>query len=108
MLLAYERQPATRSDFFAVVPDVYAGFFVWTTANGLHGGLEMLVLSRRERESVYIGEGPDRIEVCVAEIQKGRVLLGITAPAETRISRSGGPGTKTDTTKFADGEDEPY
>jgi hypothetical protein len=28
MLLAYERQPAARSDLFAVVPDVYAGFCV--------------------------------------------------------------------------------
>lgn len=50
----------------------------------------MLVLSRRELESVYIGEGDDSIEVYVAEIKKGRVRLGITAPGEMRISRSGG------------------
>jgi len=48
----------------------------------------MLVLSRYERESIYIGDGPARIEVYVAEIQRNRVRLGITAPAETRIWRS--------------------
>lgn len=53
----------------------------------------MLVLSRHERESVYIGEGPDRIEIYVAEISRGKVRLAITAPAKMRISRSGGPGT---------------
>lgn len=37
MLLAYERQPATRSDFFAVVPDVYAGFFVAGSEVGCDG-----------------------------------------------------------------------
>lgn len=56
----------------------------------------MLVLSRHERESIYIGEGPGRIEVYVADIKKGRVRLGIEAPAEMRISRPGGHGTKTD------------
>lgn len=54
----------------------------------------MLVLSRRERESVYIGEGPDRIEVYVSEIRGNRVRLGITAPADMRITWSGGPGPK--------------
>jgi carbon storage regulator CsrA len=56
----------------------------------------MLVLSRYERESIFIGEGPDRIEVYVAEIKKGRVRLGIEAPAEMWISRSGGPSLKAD------------
>lgn len=56
----------------------------------------MLVLSRNERESIFIGEGHDRIEVYVAEIKKGRVRLGIEAPAEMLISRSGWPSLKAD------------
>ena len=52
----------------------------------------MLCLTRKVGESIYIGDGPARIEVYVAEIQRNRVRLGITAPAETRIRRSGGPG----------------
>ena len=36
MLLAYERQPATRSDLSSVVPDVYVGFFC---AQRLRSGL---------------------------------------------------------------------
>ena len=48
----------------------------------------MLVLTRKLWESIYIGEGPARIVVYVAEIQRGRVRLGVTAPGDMRISRS--------------------
>ena len=44
----------------------------------------MLVLSRRVSESVYVG---DDIVVTVCEIRKGRVRLGISAPARVHIVR---------------------
>ena len=53
----------------------------------------MLVLTRKLGEKIHIGK---EIEVYVVEISRGKVRLGITAPAETRISRSDGPGQKAD------------
>jgi carbon storage regulator len=44
----------------------------------------MLVLSRRVSESVYVG---DDIVVTVCEVRKGRVRLGISAPARVHIVR---------------------
>lgn len=44
----------------------------------------MLVLSRRNNESLKIG---DNIEVVVQRIAGNRVVLGIKAPRETRIIR---------------------
>lgn len=56
----------------------------------------MLVLTRKPGEKIHIGE---EIEIYVSEINRGKVRLGITAPAEMRISRSGGKGQKTDEQK---------
>lgn len=82
MLLAYERQPAARSDLFAVVPDAHAGFF--TDARRC----PILVLSRKTGESVYIGEGDNRIEVILLEVCTGhRVRIGIAAPDDVPILR---------------------
>ena len=44
----------------------------------------MLVLSRREGESILIG---DDIEISVIEVQGDKVRLGITAPKNLRILR---------------------
>ena len=44
----------------------------------------MLVLSRKEKEAIRIGEN---IEVIVSEIQGGRVRLAISAPADVTINR---------------------
>ena len=44
----------------------------------------MLVLSRKEQESLKIG---DEIEVTVVSIQGDRVRLGITAPKDISIVR---------------------
>lgn len=46
----------------------------------------MLVLSRKIRESIFIGE---EIEIYVAEISRGKVRLGIAAPTDMKIVRSG-------------------
>jgi carbon storage regulator len=45
----------------------------------------MLVLSRREKESIVIG---DRITVTVVEIRGNQVRLAIDAPKEIRVLRS--------------------
>ena len=45
----------------------------------------MLVLSRREKESILIG---DRITVTVVAIQGSRVRLAIEAPREVRVLRA--------------------
>jgi carbon storage regulator len=44
----------------------------------------MLVLARKENESVMIGNG---IQVKVLEIRSGWVRLGFVAPGDTRIAR---------------------
>jgi carbon storage regulator len=45
----------------------------------------MLVLSRREKESIVIG---DRITVTIVEIRGKQVRLAIDAPEEIRVLRS--------------------
>jgi len=45
----------------------------------------MLVLSRREKESIVIG---DRITVTVVEIRGNQVRLAIEAPKEIRVLRN--------------------
>ncbi len=44
----------------------------------------MLVLDRRENQSIFIGEN---ITVTVVEIRKDKVRIGITAPREVAIHR---------------------
>ena len=44
----------------------------------------MLVLSRKQMESLCIG---DSVEVTVLEVRKGRVRLGITAPRAVSVMR---------------------
>lgn len=44
----------------------------------------MLVLSRRTREELYIG---DEVIVTVLEIRGNKVRLGITAPMNVRVDR---------------------
>lgn len=45
----------------------------------------MLVLSRRENESIVIG---DRVTVTIVEIRGNQVRLAIEAPKEVRILRT--------------------
>lgn len=45
----------------------------------------MLVLSRKENESIIID---DRIEVMVVKIQGDKVRIGISAPADVPIHRA--------------------
>lgn len=52
----------------------------------------MLVLSRRAKEQICIGEG---ITVTVLSIQGGRVRLGIQAPREVDVNRQEVCGLKT-------------
>ena len=47
---------------------------------------EMLVLSRKIMESIMIG---DNIRVTVVRIRGGKISIGIDAPAEYKITRSG-------------------
>ena len=59
-----------------------------TSANSLkiiHGGFNMLVLTRKAGEEIVIGDG---IRVQVIEIRGGRVRLGITAPRSVPVHRS--------------------
>lgn len=44
----------------------------------------MLILTRREGETLLIG---DNIEVTVVAVQGGQVRLGITAPREVQVLR---------------------
>lgn len=48
----------------------------------------MLVLTRKQNESIFIGDG---ITVTVAEVRGGRVKLAIDAPREIRIERAEKP-----------------
>ena len=44
----------------------------------------MLLLSRKNGESIVIGNG---VKVTIMEVQGGRVTLGIVAPAEVPVHR---------------------
>lgn len=47
----------------------------------------MLVLSRHAGETLYIGEGENRIRVTVVSVDRGKVRLGIEAPQSLPIYR---------------------
>ena len=50
----------------------------------IHGGLNMLVLSRKERERIRLG---DSIVLTVVQVSGDRVRLGVEAPADVLILR---------------------
>jgi carbon storage regulator len=47
-----------------------------------------LVLSRKPREQIIIGEGPDRIIITVLRMEAGKVRLGINAPRGLPVHRA--------------------
>lgn len=47
----------------------------------------MLVLSRKIRESIIVGDSGE-IEIEVLDIRNGKVRIGISAPKETPVFRS--------------------
>ena len=47
----------------------------------------MLVVTRKKEESLFIGEGDDRVEVSVLRVEGGRVRLGVVAGPGTVIVR---------------------
>ena len=53
----------------------------WTTERG---GLEVLVLSRKQGEKIVIG---DNISVVVIEVRGAKVRLGIDAPRDVAVHR---------------------
>ncbi len=54
------------------------------TAANEREGIHLLVISRKEAESILIG---DEIEIRISEISGDRVKLAISAPKEIRITR---------------------
>ena len=54
----------------------------------------MLVLSRKKRQSIVIGEGQDKIEVIINRIKGDTVRLGIKAPRQVKILRGELPDGK--------------
>lgn len=47
----------------------------------------MLILSRRVGETLFIGEGDNRVEVIVLGVKGYQVRLGINAPREVPVHR---------------------
>lgn len=47
----------------------------------------MLVLSRHINQQIVIGEGADRITICVVDIRGDKVRLGIDAPNTVPVHR---------------------
>lgn len=47
----------------------------------------MLVLARKAKEVIVIGEGQNRVEVVVHRIRGGTVSIGITAPRTVKVLR---------------------
>ena len=54
----------------------------------------MLVLSRKKRQSIVIGEGQNKIEVIINRIKGDTVSLGIKAPRQVKILRGELPDGK--------------
>jgi carbon storage regulator len=50
-----------------------------------HGGIAMLILTRRPGESIQVG---DNIEISILEIRGNQVRLGINAPPDVLVLRS--------------------
>lgn len=48
----------------------------------------MLVLSRKENETIIISEGDNAVVVSILAINGNRVTLGVQAPREIKIMRS--------------------
>lgn len=61
---------------------VVAIVFAWNAK-----GIEMLILERKQRQRVMIGEGPAMVVIEVLRSSTGRVKLGITAAESTPILR---------------------
>lgn len=47
----------------------------------------MLVLCRREKETIHIGSGPTKITIAVTKLEYGKVHIGIDAPRDVVILR---------------------
>jgi carbon storage regulator CsrA len=47
----------------------------------------MLVLTRKQRGRIFIGEGPEMVIVEVMDIRNGQVRIGVIAPKGVRIDR---------------------
>jgi carbon storage regulator CsrA len=65
----------------------HVGFFLW---RGIHGGFLMLVLSRKNQESVVVGGsgGFERVlKVTVLDINRGTVKLGFEVDREIPVHR---------------------
>ena len=54
----------------------------------------MLVLSRKQKEVIVIGEGSNRIEIVVHWIKGNTVRLGVKAPRQVKILRGELPDEK--------------
>src|SRR5262249_20857499 len=74
------RHPAPR----AVVAYVFAGTPRPRPSGRQQEGCEMLVLSRKLGEKIYIG---DNICITVVDIDRGNIRLGIEAPRDVPIYR---------------------
>jgi carbon storage regulator len=48
----------------------------------------MLVLSRRVNEQIVIGDGPDMVTIKVVDIDRGKIRLGVQAPASIKVDRA--------------------
>lgn len=47
----------------------------------------MLVLCRREKETIIVGDGPTKITIAVTKLEDGKVHIGIDAPRNVVIVR---------------------
>lgn len=47
----------------------------------------MLVLTRRQDESIVIGEGDQAVEVTIVDVRGDSIRLGISAPREIPVHR---------------------
>ncbi len=58
-----------------------------SSAEVLGRAKEVLILTRRTHQCLYIGDGPDRIKVEILGVQGNQVRIGITAPKNVPVHR---------------------
>lgn len=70
--------------FFSFGKPVYTHLSSEPQGNGIHQGIDMLILTRRVGETLMIG---DQVSVTVLGVKGNQVRIGVNAPRDVAVHR---------------------